>query len=308
MSEKIRYLSRKEISTILWDHCIKNAVNQVVYAHSWYLDIAWENWSALVLGDYKYVMPLFPGKKWGIHFLCQPKFILQSGVFSPNLLNKEIVNRFLSAIPSNFKFVEINLNIYNQTGKLPGFEFIPSKSYQLDLIKGYDHLVADYSIKTLKCLKSAKEAAIFVNEELDATTFINFIKQARSEKFNRYSKMDYLIIQRIASKSMSLGTGKILSAFSSENELVATALFIVAGTKPVMLITSESEKGHEYHALYKIVNQFIVTYNGNNITLDFAASGNPGYSGFCEGFGALPVHNTSVRKKSFLFFHKLFLP
>jgi hypothetical protein len=54
----IRYLKRNEIDTIQWDNCIHNAPNGLIYARSFYLDTMAENWSALVAGDYQYVMPM----------------------------------------------------------------------------------------------------------------------------------------------------------------------------------------------------------------------------------------------------------
>ena len=54
----IRYLERKEIDTIKWNNCILHAPNGLIYARSFYLDAMAENWSALVAGDYQYVITL----------------------------------------------------------------------------------------------------------------------------------------------------------------------------------------------------------------------------------------------------------
>jgi hypothetical protein len=70
----IRYLERNEIDINKWDRCISNAPNGLIYARSFYLDSMAENWSALVTGDYLYVMPLTWNKKFGIKYLYQTVF------------------------------------------------------------------------------------------------------------------------------------------------------------------------------------------------------------------------------------------
>ena len=70
MSESsIRYLTRREIDTTKWDHCIDTAGNGLIYAYSFYLDHMARNWDALVLNDYEAVMPLTWNSKFGIRYL-----------------------------------------------------------------------------------------------------------------------------------------------------------------------------------------------------------------------------------------------
>ncbi len=306
MRLEVQYLEHHEIDQLQWDNCISNAVNHVICAQSWYLNTAWEDWTALVSPNYQYVMPLFPSRKWGIEYLCQPTFIFQSGVFSASHLNKEIVDLFLLAIPQRFKYIEIKLNILNQISKIKGFEIQPAISYQLDLIKSFHHLVADFSLNTLQYLRNAKESSIFVNEELDALGFVRFIMLNENSHGKQLNERELSTIQRITSKAMGFGSGKILSAFTVDNTLAAAALFIGNGAKAIMLIAAESEEGKKQHALYMIVNYFIMTFNGSALTLDLGQSLNPRFKIFCSGFGAMPVHYPLVRKKSCQLLNQLF--
>ena len=61
----IKHLLRNQIDSDKWDACITNAPQKLPYGFSWYLDIACENWSALVLNNYAAVMPLPYKKKVG---------------------------------------------------------------------------------------------------------------------------------------------------------------------------------------------------------------------------------------------------
>ena len=54
----IRFLRRSEIDLDKWDDTIAKATHSLPYAFSWYLDAVAEHWDALVMDDYKAVMPL----------------------------------------------------------------------------------------------------------------------------------------------------------------------------------------------------------------------------------------------------------
>ncbi len=308
MELKIQYLEHHEIDLLLWDNCISKAINQVIFAQSWYLNTVWENWTALVSTNYQYVMPLFPSRKWGIDYLWQPSLIFQSGIFSSGLLNKDIADRFLEAIPSRFRLVEIRLNILNQIGEPNGFDVFTSTSFQIDLIKKYQHTVADFSLQILQNLKIAKAAQVFVNEELDALGLVRFLSMTRKWQPNKLYSQDLPVIQRIAGKAMSHGAAKILSAYSADNRLIAAALFIGTGTKAIMLVAGQSEEGQRLNALAMIVNYFIMTFSGSIVTLDLGLSQNSEYTNLCLGFGAVQVHYPMVRKIPFPFLKGVFYP
>jgi hypothetical protein len=81
-NDMITYLTHKEIDFEKYDRCIDLSLNGIVYAYSWYLDMVTDDWDILVEDDYKSVMPLPKRKKFGIHYIYQPFFVQQLGVFS----------------------------------------------------------------------------------------------------------------------------------------------------------------------------------------------------------------------------------
>jgi hypothetical protein len=78
----IRFLKHNEVDTDRWDDCIKNSVNSMPYAFSWYLDIVVEQWNALILNDYEAVFPLPTRKKYTFTYAYTPSWIQQLGLFS----------------------------------------------------------------------------------------------------------------------------------------------------------------------------------------------------------------------------------
>ena len=104
----IQYLEHSKIDKAQWDATIAQCGN--IYAYSWYLDVVHPGWEALVDDDYQTVMPLTGGKKFGVHYLFQPYFVQQLGVFSKQPLSPEKTEEFLNAIPKKYRFSEIRLN------------------------------------------------------------------------------------------------------------------------------------------------------------------------------------------------------
>ena len=134
----ITYLKNSEIDKTKWDECLQSAKNGLIYGHSFYLDRMADNWDALILDDYKAVMPLTWRRKIGVRYLYQPFLTAQLGVFGKNI-NTDILNQFLDAIPPSFKYWDIYLNPANNYN-IPGYELYQRSNYTLDLSKPYDVL------------------------------------------------------------------------------------------------------------------------------------------------------------------------
>ena len=103
----IQFIKRDKIDEQKWNEAIAQSVNSLPYAYSWYLDAVAENWAALVLDDYKTVMPLVWLRKLGIKCLYQPYYCQQLGVFSTQLNEKTIAN-FLDYAIKIFLYININ--------------------------------------------------------------------------------------------------------------------------------------------------------------------------------------------------------
>src|SRR5580658_3606681 len=112
-------------------------------AHLWrafYLDaMAAGQWDALVLDDYRAVMPLTWRSKAAIRYLYQPAFTQQTGIFSPSPVGPALVEAFLRQLDLHFRFAEIYLNYTNAHASLT-----PRTNYILPLDAPYEQLVGRY--------------------------------------------------------------------------------------------------------------------------------------------------------------------
>jgi len=128
----IKLLGHTEIDREQWDYCISHSVFETIYPYSWYLDLVSPGWDALVLDDFRAVMPLTWTKKMGFRLLLQPVLAQQLGIFSRDSLDTPLLEEFLDNIPARFRYIDICLNKKNVdiTGKWDSFE---RHNYELDL-------------------------------------------------------------------------------------------------------------------------------------------------------------------------------
>src|SRR5210317_1567418 len=92
---KVNLLKRKEIDVQKWDDLIAHSTAETIYPYSWYLDTVSENWSALVVDDYRFVMPVVWKKKAGMKYIYQPFYTQQLGVFSREYVDPALIRQML---------------------------------------------------------------------------------------------------------------------------------------------------------------------------------------------------------------------
>ena len=282
----IKYLLHNEIDKKKWDECIKESFNGMIYASSWYLGIVGDEWEALIENDYERVFPLIPGKKWGIHYLYQPVFTQQLGVFSKSLLSPEIVNKFLNSIPDKFRFAEINLNTFNnpKTGKFKLKEWL---NYELDLINSYDKLFQNYSTNLKRNLKKAEKHTLSLSKNVKPDEIIKIFRENRGSKISRLQEEDYFKLHRLGYMGIYKGLIQTYGVYTDKNELCAGAVFAKSNKKMIFLFSGLTQEGKDKNAMAFLIDSFIKEHAQNHLTLDFEGSNDPNLARFYKGFGSV---------------------
>ncbi len=291
-SSHIQYLTRSQIDTAKWDHCIKEAGNGLIYASSFYLDQMADNWDALVLGEYEAVMPLPWKKKYGIHYLTQPFLAAQLGVFGKNI-SSSILESFLKIIPSKFKFWDIYLN-HGNVFPIETFKLYNRSNYILDLTRPYADLYGAYRENTQRNLKKSTEAGCTVQKNFDAEKVI--VLAVQQMKTQSGESTDHIarfrkLYQQLQNKQMATTYG-ILSA---KNELVASAIFFFSHQRAYYILVGNHPNGKTIGASHALVDAFISEHAGKNIKLDFEGSDIPNLAHFYSGFGAVEEKYAAIK-------------
>ena len=282
----IRYVKHSEIDFKRYDDCIAQSLNGILYANSWYLDMVAPAWDVLVDGDYQAVMPLPVRSKFGIKYVCQPFFVQQLGVFSRKLLTKELVSRFIDAIPSRFGYVDTCLNTYNQLSPDSPIRTIKRPNFELDLSSDYDQLRDGFSDNTIRNIKKAQRQSVFVAPHGRPETIIQTFREHRGKHVRAYSDNDYLMLKHLIYSGIHRGMVKIYTAYSGENNFCAGVIFFRSHNKVVFLFSGSNNVSRENGAMFMLVDAFIRDHAGQQLILDFEGSSNPDLARFYRGFGS----------------------
>lgn len=287
---EIKYLKHEEINRLKWDKCINQAVNGIVYAYSWYLDIVSYGWEALVFDDYKAVMPLTTKRKYGFNYIFQPRYTQQLGVFTSEILGQNLVESFLKAIPERYKIININLNTYNKVGTIKG-QVKHGITYQLDLISSYKTIAKSYNQNTRRNIRKAEKNDIQISKHVNLKDLLLLKKQTSNIPIT----FEHLnILRRIIPFSVSHNLGETYGAYNKNNELVAAAYFIRSHNKSIYLLSASTNEGKEVGGMFLIIDKYIRENAEKNLTLDFEGSSIETLARFYKGFGANPINYNKV--------------
>ncbi|MBW6480060.1 MAG: hypothetical protein K0B37_11570 [Bacteroidales bacterium] len=282
----IKYLPHNEIDFEKWDQCIENCLNGIIYPYSFYLDQVAPGWDALISGDYEAVMPLPHRKKAGISYVYQPFFVQQLGVFSPQPVNKEMVNEFIMSIPGKFRFVNYNLNTYNKVDSSDDFLVSERPTYELDLISPYEDIRKKYSENTIRNLKKAEKSGVFVTRSSAPDEVIHAFRTYRGKKIKNLDTPEYLMLKHLIYSGIHRGNALVYNAYTVQNSFCAGVVFFHSHKKSILIFSGSTPEARKNGAMTAIIDQYVKDYAEKNITLDFEGSMDKNLARFYRGFGS----------------------
>lgn len=277
----ITYLKHKDIDLKLWDACIGNSVNHLIYAESWYLNLVCSaGWDALVLEDYQAVMPLPLKSKLGLSYIQQPIWTQQLGVFSSQALSEKLVFKFIKAVPKKFKIISSNLNYNNNCSQLP---LISKTNLVLALYLSYDEIRTTYSSNTKRNINKAAKTNIVLDFNYEKTE--NFIAFVKSTLDSPLPENDITTLNQLIKQSLTNDNGFIITA-SQQNKITAACFILKSDNRLIYRVARSNKEGKESKAMFLIVDEIIKKYSNTNYVLDFEGSEIKGIARFYESFGA----------------------
>lgn len=280
----MKLLKRKEIDDGKWDALIAESTAETIYPYCWYLDTVADNWSAIVVDDYSFVLPVVWRKKAGIKYIYQPLYAQQLGVFSRDYVDPVLIREMLKFLYRKFKFAGMNLNVKNLVGEEKPITVYDKSNYVLKLDQEYaDHYRA-YNSNTRRNIKKAGE---FKGKLLKDISVEELVKLKRENDVIRRSKADYSWLIRLFETIKQHDAGSIY-AICSGQVIHAAAFFAFSNSRAIYLLSASSREGKESRAMFRIVDTFIRDHAGSGLILDFEGSNIPSVARFFGGFGAQP--------------------
>lgn len=288
---EIRYLNRQQIDFKKWDSAIDQAVNKLVYAKSWYLNIVNPLWDALVMGDYDIVMPLTYRKKYGIKYLYKPFFSQFLGVFFKQKDDSKYVQQFITEAAKYFKLISININVENLNFKAD--YCILRQTQVLKLSAKYEILRKNYNRSNRNNVIKADKENIRIEKSKDSTVFVQMTKEMyKDRQVVGIKEQDYKDLYNIANYSVENGMGELHYAYIN-NKICASAYFLDWGNR-IILQTAINDLGKNSRAIFKVLDSVIQKNAESGKLLDFAGSNIKGVAYRNIGFGAETQHYYSI--------------
>ena len=290
----IQYLRHNQINKTKWDDSIKQSFNGNIYAYSWYLDLAHEDWDALVEDDYQRVMPLTLKTKYGITYYFQPFFTQQFGVFSTSILNPDIIDAFIKKIPKHVKIIDVNFNSFN---KLVGTNYISisNTNYLLDLIGEYPKLASGYSTNTKRNLKKTLKNNLTFMKGVKPETVIKIFRENKGVDITKWDDNNYIVFQRIMYTAIHKGVGFTCGVYTEHNELCAAAFFTSINNRVTFLFSGTNKLARANGAMSMLIDTVIKTNASTPQILDFEGSNDKNLARFYKGFGAKKTLYTRLK-------------
>ncbi len=274
----IKYLTRNKIDIDKYDACISNSINSRIYASSWYLDIITDDWDALIMDDYTFVMPLPRRKKYGLNYIYLPSWTQQLGVFSNSEIDEKIILNFLSKIPKKYLLVDCFLNSGN---KFSSENVIKRINYILPLNTDFKSIKKSYN-KNRKRISNKEfgDFRIEKNGNIDA-----FLELYMNQELNFKTHKDSVEkLKKLVNSNNELV--HIWNVFKDE-EIIAGLVWLKSKNRITYLVPISSDKGKNENIPTFLVNELINEFQNSDYILDFEGSMVDGVAKFYKSFGAI---------------------
>ncbi|MFH0895437.1 MAG: hypothetical protein V2A54_13455 [Bacteroidota bacterium] len=294
----VRYFTHNEIDKNLWDDTVTRSPNGVFYALSWYLDLVSPGWDALADENYESIFPLTHKKKYGISYLCQPRFTQQLGLISKARVSSDRVNLFLHSFPRQFRYVEINLNKDNIASQ-EGFIFKQNIDLELDISSDISEIRKAYSQNLTRNLKKAAKSEL--HYEQGATNIhdmISLFRKNKGSELDNLSSTDYALLSLLLNEIIRHGKGEVHSAFNKSGNMIAAAFFATFREKRIFLFSATCRESKETGAMSGLIDHYISLNCGQKCILDFEGSNDTKLARFYRGFGSKAFTYQQVKKNN----------
>ncbi|MFM9943779.1 MAG: hypothetical protein ACKVQB_00960 [Bacteroidia bacterium] len=268
----LQWINNAAIDKQKWDACIDKCEWGNVYALSWFLDLLTDNqWEAMVIGDYEYIMPVPFRKKLGIKYTYRPNFCQQLGVFSfDSNLPKHMVNLFIEELIKNYKHINYPLNHSNSFQNEKNVKMVKRTNFLLYLNDSYEFLYHNFTDGLKKSLKSADKARLEIRYGIEPAQAIALHKRAWN-KVVTIPDLDYLNFKKVSEYASGIGLSENIGIFK-DSQLLGSCIILKYKNKIYYPFSAVAPEGRKYAAVAVLINNIIKQNSSSTFIFDFEGS------------------------------------
>lgn len=290
LNMQLQIIASHKIDELKWDQCLKSSTNALIYSSTDFLNTICDNWDAIVVNDYDFIMPVPWRKKFGIKYCYHVPFLQQAGVFGKDI-NEKIVAGCFQLLQKITRYGDYAFNYKNKisVGKV-------CNNFTLSLASNYESTSLFYSDK-LKADLTKAQSYSFDYIQAGADEAINLYHQMYGQRFPHISEADYRRLFDfclIKEKENNLVVRKIKNAGTT----VAINLLLKGKSRLYNLISCTTAEGRSLHAGHALHDSIIKEFSQTGWLLDFEGSDIPGVAHFYKSFGAINQPYTRIHFNS----------
>lgn len=283
MAVTFQIFSSAEIDKSKWDNCIHACEEGLIYSTYNYLDALCDNWSGVVIDDYKAVMPLPWRKKYGIKYFYEPPFIQQLGLINSFEINS---NALYETLIQFAKYGDINLNFANNI-LAQQLQATHKTNFIIDLSKSYEAIIANYKKDLFNNLKKAHRDSISISTETEIELAIDVYQSHYQSRISHITSADYNNLKKLCASLVVNGSCFTRKVLNNNQELLCIGLFLKDSKRIYNLLNTTTAIGRRSEANHYLLDGVIKEFCGQDLIFDFEGSDLPGVKNFYEKFGAV---------------------
>jgi hypothetical protein len=276
---RIRYLASNEVDPLKWDECLARSDNGLIYGSRIYLDMMADHWNAVVIDDYRAVMPLPWRKRWLFRSYYHVPFLPQTGIYGN--ADPSLFKQITKTVFRKIRYGDLFLNAGN--GEYAKFlSASPLVNMVVDLAPPYDTLRADYHRDLDKHLRRSVKHNLIYTAGNNIKRVVKLFRKRNGSKIASLKRSDYERFTSLCLHLMHVGKAIVRKVTDGDDKLLALALFLKDEKRVYNLMNVVLPDGRAKSAGYFLFDQLIQEFAGSGLILDFEGS-----QKFYKSFGAV---------------------
>lgn len=306
---KTEMIERGQIEDAVWNDFIARSPQAAPYGSTWYLDIVWSGWKAIIVSDKEQwlaVLPFKISKKYGITYLFNPQFCQYVGIFFGQVerknatltfaLKKRLVKAIVEALPNQIRVFDVKFAPefdYPLPFHWAGFDLNARYSYWLDNQLDKSAIFKNFEERTRTYINKAVKSGLSVQPIEDIDSIIGLATERNNYPVNAP------LLKKLWAVLLQQKVGTALEVRGLDGQLHAGLIYMQFQHKIILLFTSFDTKFGQQGGMPMAIWRVIESAGPEVQVIDFEGSMLEPVEHFFRGFGTRPVPYLQIKKNTF---------
>jgi len=302
-------LERGQIEDAFWNDFIARSPQAAPYGCTWYLDLVWPGWKAIVVkdkGQMLAALPLKISRKYGVHYVFNPPLCQYVGIFFGEIekknatltfaLKKRLVKAIVEALPSEVKVFNVKFAPefdYPLPFHWAGYELHTRYSYWLDNHEDKSAIFKNFEERTRTYINKAAKSGLTAHPVENIEGIVS-LAATRSTY-----PLDEALLKKLWDALRQQKIGTALEVRDAGGLLHAGLVYLQFQHKIIYLFTAMDSKFGQQGGMPLAIWRSIESAGPSVRFIDFEGSMLEPVEHFFRGFGTRPVPYLQVKKNTF---------